>query len=248
MNPYLLEGERLDELHLAGLRIIQKPGEVCFTQDTVLLADFARLPKRARVCDLGAASGALSFLLLGCEESLQIDALELQESLFKRMERNIKMNGLEERIKAYQADMADIRSYLQSGKYDLVLSNPPYFKVTDQEMKPQSRIARQQINCNYDMICHSAAYLLKTRGHFAFCCPAEGLLEAFLALSKEDFQPKRLRMVASFRGKPPYLALIDAVRGGRAGGLLVEPELIIYAALNRYTDETRKIYHLEAEK
>ena len=42
------EGERVDDLQLAGLRILQKDSGFRFGMDAVLLADFARVEERDR--------------------------------------------------------------------------------------------------------------------------------------------------------------------------------------------------------
>ena len=44
--------------------------------DTVALADFARPPRSAAVCDLCAGSGAVGLLLLAREPGLHITAVE----------------------------------------------------------------------------------------------------------------------------------------------------------------------------
>ena len=54
MTENLLKpGERLDDLQLSGLHIIQHPRAFRFGMDAVLLADFTRLRPRERVADMG---------------------------------------------------------------------------------------------------------------------------------------------------------------------------------------------------
>lgn len=42
----LKEGERIDDLQVKGLRIIQNPSGFCFGMDAVLVSNFARVKKR----------------------------------------------------------------------------------------------------------------------------------------------------------------------------------------------------------
>ena len=59
------EGERVDDLQLAGLRILQKDSGFRFGMDAVLLADFARVEERDRCADFGTGTGILPLLLAG---------------------------------------------------------------------------------------------------------------------------------------------------------------------------------------
>ena len=53
MTIKLKDGERLDELHRNGYRIIQNARKFCFGMDAVLLSGFARVKAGERVLDLG---------------------------------------------------------------------------------------------------------------------------------------------------------------------------------------------------
>jgi tRNA1Val (adenine37-N6)-methyltransferase len=54
-------------------------------------------------------------------------------------------------------------------------------------------------------------------------------------------EPKRLRLVHPFAGKPASLALIEAVRDGGAGLTVLAP-LIVHEPDGRYTKEVQEIY------
>ena len=53
-NDFVLPHERVDDLQLNGLRLIQNPSGFCFGIDAVLLSDFAKgsVKKNSRVLDL----------------------------------------------------------------------------------------------------------------------------------------------------------------------------------------------------
>ena len=63
-NSILMPNERIDELELNNLKIIQKIDGFCFGIDSVLLSDFARkIKNNSKVLDLGTGTGILGILL-----------------------------------------------------------------------------------------------------------------------------------------------------------------------------------------
>ena len=59
----LKEGERLDELHRNGYKIIQDKNRFCFGMDAVLLSGFAQVKQGETVLDLGTGTGIIPILL-----------------------------------------------------------------------------------------------------------------------------------------------------------------------------------------
>ena len=59
----LKQGERLDDLQLGGLGLIQDPDKFCFGVDAVLLSDFAKVRQGETVLDMGTGNGIIPVLL-----------------------------------------------------------------------------------------------------------------------------------------------------------------------------------------
>ena len=57
----LKQGERLDDLQLGGLGLIQDPDKFCFGVDAVLLSDFAKVRQGETVLDMGTGNYPCSF-------------------------------------------------------------------------------------------------------------------------------------------------------------------------------------------
>ena len=80
-NIHLKDGERLDDLQLNNLHIIQNPEKFCFGMDAVLLSSFASKTIRTNdnVLDLGTGTGILPILLSAKTKAKHYSALEIQE-------------------------------------------------------------------------------------------------------------------------------------------------------------------------
>ena len=80
------------------------------------------IPKK--VLDIGSGTGLLS-LMLAQKVNTKIDAVELDEAAFIQSKENIDAANF---IKNIMVHHADIISFKAIGKYDCILSNPPFFE------------------------------------------------------------------------------------------------------------------------
>lgn len=190
-------------------------------QDTLLLGRFATLRRGGRVCDLGCGAGALPLLLLARESSLDLSGVELDGEAAALARRNLAENGLSGVIRT--GDLRRVREQFPAGRFDLVVSNPPYFPAGSGE---SGGSARMELCCTLTQVCAAAAFLLKNGGRFALAHRPERLAGLMEALGQSGLEPKRLQMVQHDRDKPPSAVLVEAVRQGRPG-LSVLPTLIL---------------------
>ena len=112
--PDLREGERIDDLGIRGLQVIQREDEFRFSLDAVLLAHFATVRSIAKAADLGAGTGAVGLFLLA-RGAAYVSGVEMNQRLADMMERTAKLNGLSDRLKAICGNVNRIRDFCRSG-------------------------------------------------------------------------------------------------------------------------------------
>ena len=244
----LLPGERVDDIQWKGLRVIQSPEAFRFGMDAVLLADFAGVKPRSRVCDLGTGTGILPLLLSGRTPDMACDAVEIQGDAADRAKRSMILNDLGDRITVHHRDLKEVRSFLPHAAYDLVICNPPYSPVQASLHSPKAalRTARQETECTLNDVAAAAAFLLRGRGRFALMLPAPRLTEAFETLRGYQLEPKRLRFVHANANRPARLALIESQLDVNPS-LIIEPPLIVKNPDGTDTAEIKRIYHMNQE-
>ena len=245
-NELLLSDERIDDLQWMNLRIIQSPHAFRFGMDSVLLADFARVRPRSRVCDLGTGTGILPLLLYGRAPDITCDAVEIQQDAADRAQRSMRLNGLEARIAVHNRDLKDVRLFLPHAAYDLVICNPPYSPEKSSLPSPKAalRTARQEGECTLDDVARAAAWLLHSRARLVIMLPAARLTDAFDTLRRHRLEVKRLRLVHQTAARPARLALMEALLDVNPG-LIVEAPLIVKNPDGADTAEINRIYHIE---
>jgi tRNA1Val (adenine37-N6)-methyltransferase len=242
MDSNLRPGERLDDLLIGNLKIIQHEKEFCFSLDAVLLAHFATIRPGWASADLGAGTGVLG-LLLAARGAGQVTGVEINSYMAHMAERTIELNGLSERLHVVCADVREIKNVLNAGEMELVVANPPYRLQGGGLISSNDRIAaaRHEISGRLEDFIAAASYLVKFRGRFAIVHLPERMPAVLQSMMKYGLEPKRLRLVyPSIEQKPKFL-LVEGVRGGRPG-LDVLPPLFIYGSDGNYSKEINAYY------
>ena len=215
-----------------------------FGTDTILLAHFAAPRPADRAAELGSGCGAIP--LLWCRETppAHIAAVELQEEACALLRRSVERNGLEEKISVLQADLRALRGALPAGAFDLVACNPPYKPAGTGIVNPDAarRLARHEAECTLAEIAAAAARLLRFGGRFCLCQRPERLCDVLEAFRSAGLEPKRLRFVQQRETKAPKLFLIEGRKGGRPGGLVTLPTLLLEGADGNPSPELKEIY------
>ena len=214
-----------------------------FGTDALLLANFADPKKREKSCDFGSGCGIIPLIWCRNGHEERITAVEIQPTACDQVQAAIKHNALEDKLEIINADIRCLKGLLPLCSYDLVTMNPPY-KAANTGLKSSTQaqlIARHEVMCTVEEVAVAAAGILKFGGRFCLCHRPERLCDVFVALRSAGLEPKRLRMVAQTVGKAPWLILLEAKKGGKAG-LIVEPQLFIKNDNGDYSHEMKAIY------
>ena len=246
-QPMLLEGERVEDLQLGGLKLLQKQHGFHYGMDVVLLADFARIRPTDHVVDFGTGTGVLPLLLYGRGKGAEYDAFEIQPDMADMASRSAALNGLSESIHVHALPVEQAETILKPCSVDAIVCNPPYGAPGTTLLNPNEadRLARHQGEDGLQAWYRAAFRLLKGKGKFSMIYPAHQMLEALDGLREARLVPKRFRLIYPYPDKPANLVLIEAVRDAKPM-LHTEPPLIIHNADGTETAELQAIYHINS--
>lgn len=239
----LKPNERMDDLELSHLKIIQNPKEFSFGMDAVLLSGFAKAKKGDEVLDLGTGTGIIPILMSAKTQASHYTALEIQKESADRARRSVLLNHLDRVIDVVQGDLREADAIFAPASFDVVTANPPYIPAGKGMVNPSDAkaAARHEVLCTFEDVARVTGQLLKTGGHFYLVHRPFRLFEIASILHRHGLEPKRLRLVYPYVDREPTLFLLDCVRG--AGQYLnVEKPLIIFKQEGEYSDEIRTIY------
>lgn len=247
MDIELKDNERIDDLQLNNLKIIQNKDGFCFGIDSVLLSDFAKeIPSNAKVLDLGTGTGILGILLCGKTKLSKIYGIDIQEDVCNMASRSIKLNNLENKFEIINKNIKDLKDIFEANSFDAIVSNPPY-KKDNSGLKNESEtklISRHEITASLEDFINISSYLLKNNCSLYMVHRPERLADLFYLLRKYNLEPKKLRLVQSYFDSKPKLVLVKATKNAKSF-LNIEEPLIIYNRDGSYTYEILQIYGKE---
>lgn len=235
--------ERVDDLIIDQLKVIQHEKEFCFSLDAILLSHFATVKPDIKAVDLGTGTGVIA-LLLAARGAQHVTGVELSLSMADMAKRSVTLNKLKEKVAIIQGDLCKVKDILPSDNYDLVVSNPPYRPVGGGYVSPNDKVAqaKHEVTATLNDVVNAARYLLKyRRGRFAMVHLPERMAEILTAMSHAGIEPKRLQLVYSSIAKKPTMLLVEGIRGAKPG-LEVLPPLVVYKPDGSYSNEIMQYY------
>ena len=95
--------------------------------------------------ELGSGNGIISIMLSHYHPKWKIIGIEIQKHLVKLSQDNTKLSETSPTF-----SQADLRAFTSLQKYDLIISNPPYFPKDKGRISPivERAISRHEITCN----------------------------------------------------------------------------------------------------
>ena len=239
--------ERIDDLGIKNLKIIQNKKWFCFGIDSVLLANFAKnIKKDSYVLDLGTGSGIMPTLLCGKTELKKVVGIEIQKDVCDMAKRSIELNKINEKFEIICDSILNLNKYFEKQTFDVVITNPPYKKKNTGIINPDEpkMIARHEITANLEDFIRVAKDMLKDKGEFYMVHRTERLVDIFELMRKYKIEPKEIRFIFSNKNGEPKMVMIKGVKNAKSF-LKIYPNLYIYDEKGNYTHEVKEIYELE---
>ncbi len=179
--------------------------------DAVLLGIRTNLNGVEEVLDIGTGCGIIPLLLAARNTEVKVDAVELDTASFEEASGNFLQSPFANRLHAFHAD---IKCFVPVAgkKYDLVISNPPFF-INDRRPEHQGRkLARHTDALRYDQLVVAVLRLVKPEGRFSVVLPYResrvflelagksglNLHRRMLIFPKPCKEPNRINMLLGF--------------------------------------------------
>ena len=204
--------------------------------DGILLGAWADLSDKKKGIDIGSGTGIISIMLCQRNEILEIDSIEVSEKAVLDAKKNIKNCKWNERINLIHKDL---KLFSTENKYDLIISNPPYFQKSLKPKDLDRLKARHEVSLNYkDVLNFSEKHLLKN-GTINLILPIDQKQEVIEYAEKFGLYVSKECIVFPKPNKNPHRLLIELSKTKKtfeSQSLTIEND-----GRHNYTDNYKKL-------
>ncbi|RIV35302.1 methyltransferase domain-containing protein [Flagellimonas lutimaris] len=167
--------------------------------DGVLLGAWASLDKQPEsILDIGAGTGLIALQLAQRSSAQVIDAIELDDHAYEQCVANFEASPWADRLFCYHAEFDEFVDEMDD-KYNLIVSNPPFYAEDVASADPSRDKARQSSSLPFDELVHGVSKFLMEDGIFAVIIPFKEE-ETFIDLAQNvELYPNRITRV---KGNP----------------------------------------------
>lgn len=167
-----------------------------------------RAKKQERILDIGTGSGLIALMLAQRYAEAQIDAIDIDSDAVVQARENFAASPWADRLHAAQCALQELRAESQERKYDLIVSNPPYF--TDSLKNPDAarRTARHNDTLPFGTLIAESVQLLAANGTLAVIIPTEAEDELQRLAAERGLQCVKRCYVHPKPGRPAKRVMI----------------------------------------
>lgn len=136
--------------------------------DGVLLGAWVNVDNAKNTLDIGTGTGLIALMMAQRSVSSLITAIEIDSEAACQATENVLNSPWKDRIEVVNADLLDFNC---SKRYDVIVSNPPYFSQSLQSPDKQRTLARHNDHLTYSALIQKVATLLSENGRFSVIIP-----------------------------------------------------------------------------
>jgi len=138
--------------------------------DGVLLGAIAERVGAKYILDIGTGTGVIAMMLAQRFENAQVDAVEIDEQAALAAKGNFSNSDFAANCNAHHNDISEFQT---DRRYDLVVSNPPFFVNDLKNQEHRKGIARHAASQFFESMMERVADLLDKSGSFWFILPVK---------------------------------------------------------------------------
>lgn len=202
--------------------------------DGVLLGAWCDVTGARHVLDVGTGCGVIALMVAQRNNDARIDAVEIDMDSAQEAFHNFSRSPWAGRLHVEQCDFNEYAQRVSIGRYDLIVSNPPFF--TNGILPPDaSRMsARHTRNLTYEQLLKNAGMLLTNGGKIALITPFDSIKEIIEESVFNNLNISSKINVISVNGISPKRVLWELVKYPCS---MHESELVIEISPGVFSEE-----------
>ena len=200
--------------------------------DGVLLGAASSVERAQNILEVGTGTGLVSLMIAQRNVKAQIHAIDINEKAVALAAENFEHSPFRNRL---SISLKDYKEFSTNEKYDLIISNPPYF---EENQSNKDIIARQQTELSFELLIGKSKDLLTGNGLLSVIIPFEaGVIFIEICHRNQLFLKRRLQIYGILNSKPKRLLL----EFGTEQIETIQENLIIEKSPRQYSEQYLKL-------
>lgn len=189
------------------------------------------------ILDIGTGTGVIALMLAQRSEAEIIDAIEIDTEAYEQAVDNFEASPWGDRLFCYHASFQEFFEEIDD-KYDLLISNPPFFSENYKSQDEKRDMARFEDALPFEHLLVGASKLMSDSGQLAMIIPYKEE-ERVLAIAEHlQLFPYKITRV---KGNPDSKIKRSLIMLGFEKKICETDELIIENSRHQYTDSYRNL-------
>ena len=202
--------------------------------DGVLLGAWTNISNSPEsILDIGAGTGIIGLMLAQRCYADTIDAIEIDEDAFEQCVENFEASPWADRLFCYHSSLDEFLDEVDD-KYDLIISNPPFYSEEVSSGDRARDLARQNSSLPFNLHLKGVSELLSENGSFAIVIPYKEEKSVLQEALKFGLYPVRLLHV---KGHPDSEVKRSLLEFHFKNDEVLTNELIIEKSRHEYTED-----------
>lgn len=174
--------------------------------DSILLGSWTPMDiSPANILDIGAGNGILALMMAQKYPKAQIHAVDISDEAIKLCTQNFNDNEWTGRMHIFPTS---IQTFNPPYLYDLIISNPPYFRQSLKSPDDYRTQTRHTDVLSYTDLLQNVVKLLAPNGKFYVVLPSKETEALIQVANRYNLFPQKICAVHSHSHKPPYISLL----------------------------------------
>lgn len=171
--------------------------------DGVLLGALCNVQNSVNALEVGPGTGLISLMIAQRNPQTEIVAVEINPLAFEIAQENFKNSRFHSRLEVLQGDY---KTFSPQNKFDLIVSNPPYFETNNSE---KDAIARQQRELSFEDLIQKSKDLLSPEGIFSVIIPYSSSNSFIDSCSRQGLELSRSIIIYGSENLPAKRVILE---------------------------------------
>lgn len=202
--------------------------------DGTLLGALSHAQTPKRILDIGAGTGVVALMLAQRYSEAKIDAVEIEEHAAITARENFHNSPFSDRLELHAEAFQEFSCNYPERKYDLIVSNPPFFLDSLKNPDKKKQTARHTTDLFFQELINFAAKHLQPSGTFSLILPPQAAQLCMDLSKKSKLFSKEIVNIRSFKHSDVHRQLISLQYSNSSCETY---DFVIYALQKEYSSQ-----------